>query len=104
MATFTGHENHDIPLSEASAWTANYRNANPGQINGHYFGGDAIQNVLAQTGCVGLRMYYAINDEGVKQLIIVGVNADGNDLVNGLLLDRSVLCPPTCGNSNSLNS
>lgn len=101
--TFTGNENHDISLQEASQWTANYRNANPGQTKGHYFSSNAIKAVLAQTGCVGMRIYYANTDTGTKQLVIVGVAADGNDLVNGLILDRSVLCPPDCGNSNSLN-
>ena len=96
MATFTGNENHDIPLSEAAQWTANYRNANPGQTKGHYFGGTAINSVLTQSGCVGLRMYYATTNENIKQLVIVGVDASGNDLVNGLILDRSILCPPDC--------
>ena len=102
--TFTGNENHDITLQEASHWTANYRNANPDQTKGHYFGETAIQNLLNQTGCVGMRIYYAITDTGIKQLVIVGVTADGNDLVNGLILDRSVLCPPDCGISNPLNN
>lgn len=102
--TFTGDENHDIPLQEASQWTANYRNANPGQILGHYFGSSAITSILAQAGCVGIRMYYAITDQGVKQLVLVGVDANGNDLYNGLLADRSYNCPPVCGVSNPLNS
>lgn len=104
MATFTGNENHEIPLSEAAHMTANYRNANPGQTKGHYFGGTAIQSVLSQVGSVGLRIYYALKDDGTKQLVIVGVNEDGNDLTEGLILDFSVACPPTCGNANSLNS
>lgn len=102
--TFTGNENHDIPLNTASAWTANYRNANPNQIKGHYFGKTAILAILEQSGCVGIRVYYAINSDGVKQLIVVGVDANGNDLYNGLLADRSFNCPPDCGAANPLNS
>lgn len=101
---FTGNEDHSISLQMASAWTQNYRNANPNQINGHYFGKTAIDAILAQPGCVGIRIYYAINDIGVKQLIVTGVDANENDLYNGLLAERSVLCPPTCGISNPLNS
>lgn len=104
MATFTGNENHDISLNEAAHMTANYRNANPGQTKGHYFGGTAIQNVLSQMGSVGIRIYYALKDDGTKQLVIVGVDADANDLTDGLILDLSVPCPATCGNANSLNS
>ena len=102
--SFTGNENHDITLQEASAMTANYRNASPGAVLGHYFGNSAISAILAQTGCVGIRMYYAITNEGVKQLVLVGVDSNGNDLYNGLLADRSYNCPPDCGNSNPLNT
>lgn len=102
--SFTGKENHDIPLSEAAAWTKNYRDANPGQTQGHYFGKDAISAILNQNGCVGIRIYYAISDTGQKQLIIVGVDANENDLFNGLLAERSVNCPPDCSSANPLNS
>jgi hypothetical protein len=107
--TVTGHENHDIPLSEASAWTKNYRIANPGTpdnptVLGHYFGMDAINAILAQTGCVGIRIYYALDDSGVKQVIICGVTVDGNDLYNGQLAERSYNCPPQCSANNPLNS
>lgn len=101
---FTGNENHDIPLSTASQWTANYRNANPNQTKGHFFGKNAIDAILAQQGCVGIRIYYALDDSGSKQLILVGVTSDGNDLYNGLLAERSFKCPPDCGNANPLNA
>lgn len=101
--TFTGHEDHDFPLDTAVVWTANYRSANPNQIKAHYFGKDAIAAILAQENCVGIRNYYALNDSGVKQLIIVGVDANGNDLYNGLLAERSFLCPPDCSVSSPLN-
>lgn len=102
--SFTGNENHDISLQEAAELTANYRNANPGQTLGHFFGATAIAAILGQEGCVGIRLYYAITNAGQKQLVVVGVNADGNDLYNGLLADRSFNCPPVCGISNPLNS
>lgn len=101
--SFTGNEDHSIPLSTAAAWTKNYRDTNPGTIKGHYFGKDIFQAILAQTNCVGVRIYYAIDDAGVKQLILVGVDANENDLYNGVLGDRSIKCPPTCGATNPLN-
>jgi hypothetical protein len=101
---FTGHEDHDIPLSTASAWTKNYRIANPGQTLGNFFGKDAIEAILAQDTCVGIRIYYALDDTGAKQLIIVGADSNENDLYNGLLAERALLCPPNCSTSNPLNS
>ena len=103
--SFTGNENHDIPLATASEWTKNYRDASPSGVTlAHYFGQEAINSVLAQEGCVGLRFYYAINDQGQKELIIVGVDASENDLYQGIILDRSYKCPQACGASNPLNS
>ena len=101
--TFTGSEDHSITLAEASAMTANYRNANPGETTAHAFGKNAITAIFAQTGCVGMRIYYALDDSGVKYLIIVGLDASGNDLSSGLLAERSYLCPNACSSANSLN-
>lgn len=103
--SFTGNEDHDFPLQTASEWTANYRNSNPSTATiAHYFGKTAIQNIFNQNGCVGMRIYYALDDSGNKQLIIVGVDSDGNDLYNGLLAERSFRCPSVCSSSNPLNS
>ena len=102
--SFTGNEDHSITLAQASAWTANFRAAHPSAIKGHYFGGKAISDILAQTGCVGIRIYYAMDDDGVQQLIVVGVDANENDMCEGLLAERSMPCPPYCGNANCLNS
>jgi hypothetical protein len=104
VTTFTGHEDHDFPLDTAAAWTKFYREANPGATKGHYFGKDAINSILEQASCVGIRIYYALDDTEKKHLIVVGVQANGNDLVNGLLAERSIDCPPTCGIDNPLNS
>jgi hypothetical protein len=103
--TFTGNENHGITLSQAAAMTKNYRDTiSTGQIIAHYFGGEAIQTIIDQSGCVGIRIYYGLNDEGVKQLIICGVNADGNDLYEGSLAERSLTCPLDCSSANPLNT
>lgn len=103
--TFTGNENHDFPLDTASQWTANYRNSVPaGTTIAHYFGKTAIQEIFAQEGCVGMRIYYALDQNGNKQLIIVGVNAAGNDLYTGLIAERSLVCPQDCSSANPLNT
>ena len=101
----TGHEDHDIPLTTASAMTKRYRDANPpGVIISHAFSKDSVADLLAQTNCVGVRAYYGLDANGVKQLVLVGVDASDNDLYNGVLLDRSVACPPTCPVTNPLNT
>ena len=103
--THTGNEPHDITLSQAAAWTKNYRNTiTTGQTIAHYFGKTAILAILNQTNCVGIRHYYALDDSGNKQIIATGVDANGNDLYNGLLAERSLTCPLDCSSNNPLNS
>ncbi|MES2285301.1 MAG: hypothetical protein V4547_06390 [Bacteroidota bacterium] len=102
--SFTGKENHSITLAEAAEWTRNYRDANPGATKGHFYGEDAILAIINQTGCVGIRIYYAIDNSGVKQLIIAGANTSENDLYTGLLAERGIACPTHCGVNNPLNT
>ena len=103
--SFTGHEDHSITLQEASEWTANYRDASAaGSTIAHFFGKDAIQAILNQSNCVGIRIYYALDEEGAKQLIVVGANSAENDLYTGLLAEKSKKCPTYCSTSNPLNS
>lgn len=102
--SFTGKEDHDFPLKEAAQWTANYRKQNPDSTIAHYFGEQAIKKIMNQPHCVGIRIYYALNEAGEKQLIIVGVDKHENDMEEGLIAERSRSCPPFCGHKSPLNS
>lgn len=75
-----------------------------GDTIAHYFGKAAIAGILNQDGCVGIRLYYALNAESEEHLVAVGVNADGNDLYNGVLAERTYTCPEYCSASNPLNT
>jgi hypothetical protein len=99
--SFTGSEDHSIDLTTASSWTANYRGADSSGVKAHFFGKNAIQQILNQSGCVGIRIYYALDDNGDKQLILVGADSSENDLYNGYLAERSIVCPTHCGSSTS---
>lgn len=100
---FTGKEGEEFPLATAAEWTANYRAANPGDIQAHFFGMDILNKILAQPGCVGLRMYYALDENGVKQMIVVGVNADETDQYTKTIAERGFPCPPYCSGGSPLN-
>lgn len=102
---FTGLEDHTISIDDASELTRNYRmSAGKGAIKGGFFGRAAIEQVLAQEGVVGIRYYYAKENNGRPVMIMVGVDEFGKDLVDGFLAERSVPCPPFCGGLNPLNS
>jgi hypothetical protein len=98
---FTDNENHDISLAEASKMTKNFRTKFPTEVKAHFISKLAIQNILNQANCVGLRIYYGIDDLGAKHLVFVGANASENDLYNGLLAERTKPCPTFCDKSGS---
>lgn len=105
--SFTGHEGQSITLTEASTLTENYRNANDnetGLILAHFIGINKINLILAQEGCVGIRTYYGIDENGKKSIVMVGVDSSENDLSDGVILDQAISCPSHCGVQNSLNN
>ena len=93
---FNGNEGEVVSLEDAASWVANYGSENTG-IKAHTAGKNKLNSILNQTGCVGIRTYYAIDDQGNKCLVMVGVDANENDLENGVILERLPPCPPYCG-------
>lgn len=85
--------------------TKNYRDSvSSGATIAHFFGKTAIQDILDQEDCVGIRLYYGLDADGVKQIIAVGVLANENDMYTGLLAERTKRCPQDCSAANPLNS
>ncbi len=101
---FDGTEGQQITIAEASTMTLNFRTTNPNGVKGHFLGKELLDNILAQPECVGLRIYYALNAKGGKELVVVGVDNQENDIISGIIADRTIHCPPNCGTSNPLNS
>ena len=102
---FTGSENHDIGMEEAAALTARYRaRMQANEKQGGFFGRDAIEAILAQARCVGIRYYYGLDSENQRVLVLVGVDENENDLIQGDLAQAALPCPPRCSENNSLNS
>jgi hypothetical protein len=94
-----------VTLADASRWTANYRKTIPaGDIIAQFFGKNQLIKILNQKGCMGIRFYYGIGDDGVKNLIAVGATSDKNDMIDGIILEKAIGCPPECPSKNSLNS
>jgi hypothetical protein len=102
---FNGDEGSVVTLAEASGWTANYRRTIPaGEIISQFVGKNQLMKILNQKGCMGVRVYYGIGDDGKKNLIFVGATADENDMIDGIIVEKVVPCPPRCPEKNSLNS
>jgi len=97
---------HDIELAEAAALTANYqKRINPRQVKGGFFGKRAIQEILRQKNCIGIRFWFGAKQNGVPVIALSGVDNRGKDLLDGNLAEMSLLCPPYCDASlNPLNN
>lgn len=109
-------------LRQASAWTRNYRDQNPGSVNAHCLPAATLESILQQPGCVGVRAYYGLDDSGAPKLILVGYDANDNDLLTGsvaaargtvslastaptaVISTEHQPCPPCCSEQNDLNS
>ncbi len=101
---FDGEENHFVTLAEASGYTRNYRmTMKEGDSKGRYFGGSIFRKILGQSGCVGIRIYHALHDDGGPTAVLVGVDTYGFDMISGIVGQKSMECPPWCAIPNPLN-
>lgn len=64
-----------------------YRAANPTDVTSYYVGRNILEQIMAQPGCVGIKFYNAYNEVGQKTLVYIGVNAEGNDMLNVTAID-----------------
>jgi hypothetical protein len=103
--TFTGNEGAVITLAEGSKMTAAYRaTISTGDTIALAVGKNLVNSILGQTGCMGIRMYFALDKDGNNQLVLVGVDANGDDMTAGVIVDKAYACPPYCSQKNTLNS
>ena len=63
----------------------------------------AYQALIAQPGCEAVRTYFGLKDNTLT-IVVVGVDAIGNDMTAGVILDRSQDCPTKCPIASSLMS
>jgi hypothetical protein len=100
---FNGNEGSSMTVSDAGALTASFRSSFPGQPLGYFFGANNLKTILAQSGCMGIRIYFGATS-GTLTLVLVGASSNENDQCAGMVLDAGVGCPPNCGTADALNS
>jgi hypothetical protein len=93
-----------ITLAEGATMTAEFRRVHPTLTKAVYYAADVYEDILAQEGCVGIRIYHAKDANGKLTNVLVGVYKDGNDLYQGSVYNKGGLCPTACSSVNSLNS
>ena len=115
MANFDPNAGRAMDLASARKWTAAYqaeerkRTGNPNPVKAHAFGVNKINELMK--GASGLRIYPGYDDEGNVHMILVALDAEGNDSlkvalgsleeVSSEILQYGSACPPVCDNSGS---
>jgi hypothetical protein len=106
---FNGNEGEMIDATTAQKWIENYQKGiGPTDPQAEFFGFRKLSELLAQENAIGLRFYYAKDDQGMMRLIVVAANqeqkniapitggvklSDGSD---GDVLEGGQKCPPYC--------
>ena len=92
---FTGDENHAITAAEALTFIKQFReHYGPEAAPGVFFDKQVVQAILNQPEAVGMRYYYGTDMFGETRLVLVGTDANRNDLLEGEPVKASVLHPP----------
>lgn len=106
--SFSSESGDFIKLQDALALRNKYKNeGDQNYTQANAYGMTKILGLLSQNGAVGLRMYHGLKEEAStfkRELIIVAVDSNGNDIIdptNPKILDLSDPCPTICDNNNS---
>ena len=92
-----------IALSEAQLYVSEFRKKFPQEIKALFVGENKINQILSQPDCIGIRIYNGFNiAENRLSHVLVGVNANGQDMADGIIVDRMVPCPTMCDSSSPL--
>ena len=104
MTSFNGDEGEFITTQEAKDMIDRYlKNKPEGTVKAIFLGKNKIDQILSQSGCVGLRVYLGLDENGAQQLIMVGADTNMDDQTSGLVLDRGQPCPFDCPTGSSLH-
>jgi hypothetical protein len=97
-----------ITKAKAKAWVDRYKkkhDKDPKKLFSELFDKSLIEDLLKEPGCAGLRVYNSYDENDDLHFVLVGTDANGNDLlptteestteVNSIVEDGR-RCPPFC--------
>jgi len=114
-----------ISKTEAAAMTSRYRLYRETILESFYrdqailplsetFSNLDVAKLLTQSGVTGLRIYYGMDEDYKVHAILVGVNAEDEDILpannlteteeEDMILERATRCPDICPPASDLNS
>ncbi len=107
---YSAEVGEDIGFEKGAKMIKNYYDQNQDDVLAHFMGRNMIDAILAQPGAIGIRMFHAINEIGLKQMVLVGVDEKGANITGyttigengeliknkGIVADKMRNCPPYC--------
>lgn len=95
-----------ITLTTAQAWAQKWRDTPGANVKAHLIPRIDIVQLMNNEETVDVRAYIGIDDNGENKLMLVGVDADGNDLIDETkgqyIYDFTKPCPTTCNVTSPL--
>jgi hypothetical protein len=109
-----------ISLTVAADMTSTYRSEKENILSSSFQGQNIlpvcetfdrgqIDDILAQNGCVSLRIYYGMDSNSKVHAILVGADSNDADIIfpgtdDSLVAEDGARCPTQCPPSSDLNS
>lgn len=91
-----------ITLEEAIDFTHAYQQEYPDSTRAYLVDVDKLNLITTQTGCISVRIYNGYDTEtNTTNLVLVGVNDEGEDMTEGIMIERVFSCPPYCSSGKS---
>lgn len=114
--------NQQVSLKVAADYTKRYQRSAPASEKAGFFFAEGLKALLSQPGVYGMRIYHGLDDTGRYRMVLVGVDEQGNDIVqvartprgkvrvralaagttDAMLLDGHIPCPPWCPHDSPL--
>ncbi len=90
---------HRISLPDAVALAKQHRSDHPGEPKAHFFHREAFDALLAQPGASGIRIYRGKGKGGERHLMMVAVDASGEEITS-TVMEQDIPCPPFCSTTS----
>lgn len=102
-ASFDPDRHHALSREAASLLVRRFQSSAAADVHrSSTFNRSAFDQLLGQPGAAGIRIYRAAHEDGSPTLVMVAVNAEGQDLdgPDGRFAQNSHDCPPDCAGSS----
>ncbi|MDI1255668.1 MAG: hypothetical protein PSV16_06170 [Flavobacterium sp.] len=95
-----------IPLAMAQDWAARWKSSPIPSVKAFLIPEADTTQLYAETGVENIRAYMGVDDRGKAHLMLVGVDANGKDMIDSTkgwyIYDFTVPCPTMCDPSSPL--